>query len=387
METPYPQSWMDRVGKFAEAVGIEIEKINEAFEPMVGKPSDEAVVILGDANAVSDAEIKDALKSLGIPTGKLNIHLAKLRPEKVIEEAAPAEKTSTSSMSLSILPTVPSDDSFLESLKTGGVLKIGETEVLAAIKAALAQKVGLFQLPEKILEKMENFALAQEEPCGEEFYAMQKLVTEKKYGDVLSAINVSGSYISESRKKAFFERLNIKLWPALNDFQNRLVAWRQAWMQGMADPGAWFMTMAAAKSGNIMPPGMMSPPDTADLQAAAEEVINEINRVFAGPGIPVARALAYDATRIMKILENKNLPTQTGAANKDQMIKDLGISVGSEIVRVEQSLTRYALAIMSLEKVTPGDDELIYFSAMFQLGTTIPWDKLTTKGLSGRDLR
>jgi hypothetical protein len=383
----YPQLWKDRVGAFAAAVGIEIEKINEAFKPLVGEPSEEAAVIIENEDAVSNAEIKEALKDFGIPSGKLNMHLAKLRPEKIVEEAVPAEKAATSSMSLSILPAVPSDDSFLEALKTGGVLKIGETEVLAAIKAALAQKVGLFQIPDKILEKMESFAIAQEQPNGEGYYAIQKLVTEKKYGDVLSIINVSGSYISEGRKKAFFEKLNLKLWPALNDFQNRLITWRQAWAQGMADPGMLFMAMAAGKSGNMMPPGMMAPPDTTDLHAAAEEVINEINRVFAGPGIPVARALAYDATRIMKILENKDLPTQTGAANKDQMIKELGITVGAEIVRVEQSLTRYALAIMSLGKVTPGDDELFYFSAMFQLGSTIPWDKLVTKGLGARDLR
>jgi hypothetical protein len=387
METPYPQSWMDRVGVFATAVGIEIEKVNEAFKPLVGEPSDEAVVILGDVNAVSDAEIKEALKSFGIPTGKLNINLAKLRPEKVEEVKEEPEKKTIASMSLSILPMVPSDESFLEALKTGGVLKIGETEVLSAIKAALAHKIGLFQVPEKILEKMEAFALAQEEPCGEEFYAMQKLVTEKKYGDVLSAINVSGNYISEGRKKAFFERLNAKLWPALNDFQNRLNAWRQAWTQGMADPSMLFMAMAAGQSGNMLPPGIMAPPDTADLKAAGEEVINEINRVFAGPGIPVARALAYDATRIMKVLENKELPAQTGAANKDQMIKDLGITVGSDLVRVEQSVTRYALAIMSLKNVSPGNDELVYFSAILQLGATIPWDKLFTKGLGGRDLR
>jgi hypothetical protein len=89
----------------------------------------------------------------------------------------------------------------------------------------------------------------------------------------------------------------------------------------------------------------------------------------------------------MKVLENKELPAQTGAANKDQMIKDLGITVGSDLVRVEQSVTRYALAIMSLKNVSPGNDELVYFSAILQLGATIPWDKLFTKGLGGRDLR
>ncbi len=369
-----PNAWASIVGKFAEAIGIEVVKIEEALKPLVGEPGEEALGYLSNVAAVSDEDIKTALAEFKIPSGKLNAHLSKLRGEKPVEEKK--ETVSATTSSLSILPTVPDDQSFLELLKTGGVLKVGTTEVLSAIKAALAQKVGLYKLPEKILEKMETFAISQEEPCGEAFYAMQKLVTEKKYGDVLSAIGVSGTYISESRKKDFFVRLEAKLWPALNDFQKRLVAWQQAWMNGMSNPGMFMAAMAAQQSGGMMPPGMMAPPDTAELQAAAEEVINEINRVFAGPGIPVARALAYDATRIMGILDNKDLPAQTGSANKDQMIKDLGVSVGADIVKTEQSLTRYALAIMSLSKVSAGNDELVYLSAMIQLGSTIPWDKL-----------
>lgn len=363
-------AWTERITRFSEAVGVPVVEIERVLTPLVGDPGDEALIYLSDINAVSDNDLKTALAEFKIPSGKLNAHLLKLRGEK-----QPEEKNETASIthsSLSILPPVPDDQSFLELLKTGGVLKVGTTEVLSAIKAALAQKVGLYKLPEKILEKMETFAISQEEPCGEAFYAMQKLVTEKKYGDVLSAIGVSGNYISETRKKDFFVRLEAKLWPALSDFQKRLVAWQQAWMQGMSNPGMLMAAMTAKQSGGMLPPGMMAPPDTAELQAAAEEVINEINRVFAGPGIPVARALAYDATRIMGILENKDLPAQTGSSNKDQMIKDLGVSVGADIVKTEQSLTRYALAIMSLSKVSAGDDELIYLSAMIQLGSTIP---------------
>jgi hypothetical protein len=87
----------------------------------------------------------------------------------------------------------------------------------------------------------------------------------------------------------------------------------------------------------------------------------------------------------MNILEKKELPAQIGAATKDQMLKDLGISVGSQIVQTEQSLIKYALSIMSLPKVTP-ENEIAYLGAMLQLGSTIPWDKLGAKGL-GRDLR
>ena len=143
----------------------------------------------------------------------------------------------------------------------------------------------------------------------------------------------------------------------------------------MANPGVMMMAVTAATSGKELPVGMMAPPDTAPLRAAGEAFADKINKIFAGTGIPVAKALAYDATRIMKILENDKLPVQLGAANKDQMLKDLGVKVGSDILRLEQGITRYAFAIMSLPKVG-ADTELNYFAAMYQLGSSIPWDKV-----------
>lgn len=386
MKKPVESPWSVRIGIFAAAVGVPAEDVEKAFKSLVGDPGDEALLILSDKTAVPDEDIKTALAEFKIPSGKLNMYLPKLRGEKPTEEKNEVFN-SAATTTLSILPPIPDEQSFLEMLKTGGTLKVGTTEVLSAIKAALAQTVGLYKIPEKILDKMEAFAISQEEPCGEQFYSMQKLVTEKKYGDILSAMGVSGSYVNEARKKAFFERLDAKLWTALNGFQTRLITWQQTWTQGMANPSMLIIAMTAQHGGAALPPGMMDPPDTAELHAAGEEVINEINRIFAGPGIPVARALAYDATRIMGILESKDLPAQVGSTTKDQMIKDLGISVGSEIVRTEQSLTRYALAIMSLPKVALGNDELAYLSAMLQLGATIPWEKLGAKGLGGRDLR
>ena len=177
-EKTVSSSWTDCITKFAEAVGIPAAEIEKVLTPLVGEPGDEALGYLNDVAAVSDSDIKNALADFKIPSGKLNAHLSKLRGEKPVEEKK--EPSSVITSSLSILPVVPDDQSFLELLKTGGVLKVGTTEVLSAIKAALAQKVGLYKLPEKILDKMETFAIAQEEPCGEAFYAMQKLVTEKK---------------------------------------------------------------------------------------------------------------------------------------------------------------------------------------------------------------
>ena len=376
VEVTYPENWEGCVGAFAKAVGKTTEEVTKALLDVVGEPGDDALSILADPVAAPDVDIKTALSGLKIPSGKINMHLAKLRGPKTAEVPASASASSGTGMhALAILPSVPDDTSFLEMLKTGGVLKPGVPEVLSAIKAALAKRVGLFDLPERILAKMEEFAEAQEEPCGEAFFKLQRQLTEKKYGDVLAALGVPGSFVSERRKKEFFVRVDQRLWKSLKSFQTQLSAWQQAWVQGSANPGMLMLAMATSHTGGVMPPGMMAPPDTSPLRAAGEEVINEINRVFAGPGIPVARALAYDATRIMGILEEKTLPAQVGAGTKDQMLKELGVTVGADIVRTEQGLTRYTLAIMSLPKVT-ADSELAYLAALIQLGATIPWDKL-----------
>ena len=121
----------------------------------------------------------------------------------------------------------------------------------------------------------------------------------------------------------------------------------------------------------------MEAPDTSPIRAAGEEVINRINRIFAGTGIPVARALAHNATRIMSLLNNPKLPVQINAANKDVMLKMLGITVGAEIVRTEDNLKRYTMSILRLAKIGP-DIEHMYLSSLCQLGATIAWDSFNT---------
>ncbi len=376
----YPKSWTDRIGKFADAVGVDIDNITEALAGTVGEPGEEALEILSNPSATPDADLKEALKEFGIPTGKMNIHLPKLRGEA----KATADSKESNLQTLNILPVLPDDESFINMLKVGGELKVGKTEVLSAVKAALANQVGLYDLPGKLLEKMEQFAEEQEEPCGSEFFKVQKLLTEKKYGDVLAVLEVTGNFISEGRKRSFLAKIDEHLWEALKSFHLQLNSWQKSWTDGAANPA--LMMMAIAKPGGMMPPGIAEPPDTTPVRTSGEEVINKINKVFAGPGIPVARAMAYDATRILKIINEPSLITQTGYATKDQMLKGLGVGVGTEIVRLEQNITRYTLAIMSLADVS-ADDELMYLTAMFRLDSAIPWDKLGEKGLGAKNLR
>jgi hypothetical protein len=109
-----------------------------------------------------------------------------------------------------VLPNVPDDESFIIALKTGGELKVNPTSVLSAIKAAIADKLGFFNLPKSIKEKMEKFAESIDEPVNPEFFKLQKLVTTRNYADVLNALGVEGQFMNDARQNAFLKKLDVK---------------------------------------------------------------------------------------------------------------------------------------------------------------------------------
>lgn len=342
-------------------------------EEQIGKLETEGVKTEEDMTLLKDEEIRSYSGCGGVIAKKIAKAFI-----PVVETLKAAEVPATQP-SLDILPQVPDDTSFVAMLKVGGELKVGITEVIAAIRAALADRSGLYDLPKILIGRMEKFSEEQEEPCGKDFYDLQKLVTRHNYAEIFSALDIDSASVTQPKKDKLLERLGIDLWPALSDYNQQIITWVQAWQQGAANPAAMMVAMTAMMSGGQsgMPAGMMQPPDTNVLHDAAEGVIDKINRVFSGTGIVIARALALDANRIKEVLENSALPAQIGATNREQMLKMLEVNVSADYVRLERNITRYALAIMEFPKVTAGQAELSYLTALFQLGSAIPWEKLS----------
>lgn len=306
--------------------------------------------------------------------------------KKIVEAFLPAApepeqiSINPSQASFDVLPQAPDDTSFLAMLKVGGELKVGNTEVIAAIRASLADRSGLYDLPKELIRLMEKFAEEQEVPCSPDFYTLQKLITRRSYADIFAALDIDSASVTPAKKDALLKKLRVNLWPALFGYHQQVTNWFNTWQQTASNPAAMMSMFSLMASGNSgVAAGMIQTPDTSTLRDAAEGVIDQINRVFAGTGIVISRALALDANNIKAVLENNSLPSQIGASNHDQMIKMLGVNVSSDYVRLERNITRYALAIMEFPKVTAGQSELSYLSAMFQLGGAIPWDKLDSK--------
>ena len=139
--------------------------------------------------------------------------------------------------------------------------------------------------------------------------------------------------------------------------------------------------MLAVMSGAKLPPrALMAMPETGIVRDFADDVADSINKCFAGTGVQISAALAAEALRIRKALENPQLPQMIGVANRELMLKELGVAVSAGYTRLEQNLTRFVLATIQLKDQAAGDEEIAYLSSLKTLGGQIPWDQLGTGG-------
>lgn len=323
--------------------------------------------------------------------------LAKVR--KLLSELKSSASTPNTSVSIAesraiqsqfeaLLPSIPSDESWLNALKTGGILKVDESSYIAAIRAALADRAGLYKVPDALAKAMEKYADETEEQVDPTFYALRKSLTRRTYGDIFAAIDgLDGAFITESRRKEFLNRIRQTLWPAIAESYRILDGWYQTWRTSFSDPTMLIAAISGGLSGGAAGISMMTPPDTAQLHDAGDTLVDSINRVFRGTGVQVAAALAYDANVIRNTLEDSRLPSMIGVKNRELMLKKIGANVSSNYVRLEQNLVKYVLGFAKHDTVT-SDVEVNYFVALWQLGTQINWTELgssDSNGLTGLD--
>lgn len=377
-----------------------VETVTTAVDPVVDKlkslgvedavigkiKTDLGVSTVDDLSGVTE----DDLVGMGmkkIPARRVVTALKPAAPSAAAAETAAGAVGAAALSFDGILPSVPTDASWLEALRAGGVLKVDQSTVMSAVRAALAHRVGLFDIPDKLVVLMERFAEENDEQVDPEFFKLRKQLTRRSYADIFAAIDgFEGSFVTEARKKQLFSRLDQHLWPALTEFYGQLKSWQEAWMQGAANPAIMMSAMMGMMGGGAgaLPPGMMQPPDTGILRDHADAVNDAANKVFAGMGVQITAAVGYDATKIKESLENSRLPAMTGAANRDQMLRQLGVAVSATYPRLETNLTRFALAVLRVKDVPAGREELQYFGALFMLGSQIPWDQLGAEGPRAR---
>ena len=291
----------------------------------------------------------------------------------------------------SILPSVPTDEVWMNSLKTGGVLRIDDSTYIAAIKTALAAKVGLYNAPQLLIDEMERYAKDIGEPVDADvFYKLVKMLTRHDYSDIFAAIDgCSGAFINDKRRKEFLQEIDNHFLPAIAASYRALDSWYEGYKDSFSDQMMLMAFIAGGANSGIG--SMIQTPDTSVVRAARDTFVDEINKTFAGCGVQSASALALIARDILGQLNDNRLPKLVGAENRELMLKKLSLDVSSSYARLEQILSQYVLAFVKLDEATP-DTEARYLAALWQLGSQIDWESLNirrskgSKSITGRDI-
>lgn len=329
---------------------------------------------------LSSLEVSD-LTGAGMKLAKAKKMVAELNDQEHKSEPAIAPSPAVNDRAIvqqqfeALLQPVPNDESWLNLLKSGGVLKIDDSSYIAAIRAALADVAGLYDIPEKLAKAMEQYADETEEQVDPMFYSLRKSLIRRSYGDIFAAIDgLDGSFVTENRKKEFLGRVHETFWPAIVDSYRVLDSWYQAFRAAYTDPTMLLAALSGGMAGAGM--SMVAPPDASQLHDAGDMLVDSINRVFRGTGVQIAAAMAYDANVIRNTLEKPGLPAMVGVKNREMMLKKIKTNVSSNYIRLEQNLVKYVLNFVKHDAVT-SDVESQYFAALWQLGTQINWSELT----------
>ena len=211
---------------------------------------DKVVNDLG-TETISDLKALDAedLTGVGVKVAKARRIINELKdssePPKPTASISAEDRAIAQSRVEALLPQVPNDESWLSALKTGGILKVDESSYIAAIRAALAEQVGLYDVPESLSRAMEAYADETDEQVPAEFFALRKSLTRRAYGEIFAAIEgLDGSFITDKRRKVFLERVHELLWPAIVEAYVALNGWYQAYRSCLAKPSMLLATLS-----------------------------------------------------------------------------------------------------------------------------------------------
>lgn len=380
---PSTPRWSKLITALADGLALPGPEVERRLAPLVGAPGDEAAELLADPAAAPDADLRACFEDAGIPRARLNRAIARFRLA-----ASGGAQPGAAPQGAALLPAAPDDEGLLASLVVGGIAKVSETDVAAALRVLLAERLGIFGIQEQLARKIEDHAVRLGEPCGPVFYRMQRELARHRHADVLAALGASRNLVSTSRKRALLDRLD-PLVGRFAAYQRELTTWKDQWMERISNPGALFAGLAALMGGGsaapavASSPALMEAPDPGTVKAATATLIDRVNQVFAGTGIPVARALAADAIALKRLLEDPELPGAVGASGREEMLKRLGIAVTAQGAQLERDLTRYVLAALRLPKVA-ADHLPAYIVAVEQLGDQIDWAALSPAASGGR---
>lgn len=358
--------WESAIEPFVKRLKLDGKTVTDKIlaAKLVEAADDNGADVLMDAEAIDAADFRGAFPEAA--KGTLNLAIKELRAKapatksEAVAAAVPSGVAAPPIIGTFVIPDVPEGSAFLDALSTSKTLTVDEVSIRAAMEALFVDSRNLTEIPEKLAKLMETHADTIEEPVGATFLEVLKFVRERRWADV----NVDSKLVTKERKKVVLERLR-ELPHAVYQFHQVLAGWNEQ--------------LKANRAGN--PFGVLQGganalyPAPDEVIAAAEVIVGCLRRAFGGLGVMVAKAMAYEGLKIKETLERAELPSLVGAANREIMLRQLGIDLTNADVRAEKNVARYVIfAATVVNKSLPGGQEGPVLEALYNLGQTIlPW--------------
>lgn len=282
-----------------------------------------------------------------------------LKPEEVVNEAIKQ-----------VLAIPMDDDSLLEEIKRKNELQVNDQAYIAAIRADLAERSGLLDVPARLNNEMLAYAEKNDRPVNNMYFDVQALMMARDYSVLFAGMPNGGRRaVSKTQKKILLAKMQEHFWPAVFSAYLEVLRWRQVWIES-ATPGAAMAILTQQKG--VVPPGIGMAPDVGPLRDAAEKLRLAMNKTLSGLNSMAADALFYDCTKVRDVLLTDGLPGLIGALDYDQMLTMLNVNIDESVVRTEQNLVRFVLGMIKSKDVS-SEEEADYFSALYTVGYQVNW--------------
>lgn len=383
---------------FAAKINLTVEAVKTAIlKDAVNDETDASLAILGSASDVDDAAWKAMFPDVKGPVLKNAVATLRTTVNPPVAVPVPPAPSPVSALggfgaignpgagapTMIALKQVADDTGFLASLVTGGRLNgtVTPQDAAAAVKVGMAQAIRLFEVPDNLVERIEATANAQEMPADASVYELIDSITEREYAPVLKALGAPVRAVGASQRKAFLAKIQDTLIPGLRRFHAALHAWYEGYKTERSDPSLLIGALTGM-TGGLLP---MTMTDTSVLRSAAADLMTMTNRLFAGmTAIPVARAMAMDAVRILGQLNDPKYILAAGFTTRDEMLRSLGVAVTEQFARNERTLSTYIINAMDIPNIA--DAQLPMFAQqLYMIGASLDWDALGTPRVAGEN--
>lgn len=340
-------------------------------------------------------DIAEAWRDAGITSTGAVYKLAKIAKDIANELNSGQEQSGVSAMSSQTAAPAPKvqainiddllgdlanklqdDDAMMAALRQQGVLQFDQLTYLAAIRALVATKYGVYNGIMNLQQLLLDFAVKNLRPAPIEYYKLKALEIRRQMGHVFAIIKIPEFtysdlpvYATNKEARILIGKIDSIMIPALVEAKDEVLKWYDLLSRQSQD--TFFVNHNMGRQTGIA--SLQAYPKVDGMLEAGKKLRVAINAALAGDEMPHAIALFREYKDFIKILDNPELPSHVGAVDRDNVLKMLGFDAKAALLRSEGCLAKFMVCMIQVEELSK-QDESVFFQLMHNLIQQIDWE-------------